>query len=66
MVKPTGSGRAHICYPEKHTAGVLSGGKLPQINNPHYEVADQMEPTTSHPIRRRQKHAQGHLKGGVK
>lgn len=50
MARLKGSGRAHICYPEKHTAGIMRGGKrLPHLN-PNYEVTDQNEPTPSNPI----------------
>jgi hypothetical protein len=53
MAKHKGNGRAHICYPEKHTAGILKGGTLPSINNPNYEVRHQGEPTIAHPTRKR-------------
>jgi hypothetical protein len=63
MRKPRGSGRAHICYPEKHLAGWNTGGKRPQINNPHYEVHHQDEPTPEDPRRQHAKLAEG-KKGG--
>jgi hypothetical protein len=39
-----------IRHAARHIAGIFRGGKLPQFNNPHYEVKDQNEPTPQNPI----------------
>jgi hypothetical protein len=65
MTKNAGRGRAHICYPEKHIKGALSGGTLPQFNNPNYQVKEQFQPTGAHPLRRhhlRASYTRGHVK----
>ena len=63
MEKPRGAGRAHIHNPRGHVAGALKGGKLHPQFNPHFEVKDQGEPTTSDPRPRRFKHrTAGHVR----
>jgi hypothetical protein len=52
------AGRARICYPKRHTAGILKGGKLPHYNNPNYEVSPQWAPTDRNPVKRHNAHAQ--------
>jgi hypothetical protein len=50
MARSKGKGRAHICHPELHTAGIMKGGpRLPHLN-PHFQVVHQNEPTPAHPV----------------
>ena len=57
--------RAVICYPEKHIAGVLKGGKRPRYNNPNYEIVEQYQPTPDKPMRRHHIRAT-HMRGAIK
>ena len=55
------STRAKIPHAARHTA--LKWGTVPPLNNPHYEVPKQPEPTPEHPVRLHKVNA-GHSSGG--